>query len=357
MARFRLILAFFGLAPFFLFSQNDTLRLVFAGDIMGHGPLLNSAKRAGGAWDFQPMFDHVRPVLEAADLAIGNLELTLPGKPPYQGYPMFRAPDEYADALKTAGFDVIVTANNHSNDGGLAGVEHTIDVLKEKGFFQTGTFKNGDDRSFSYPLIVYKNGFKIAFLNATYGTNGIPDHAPTSVNLLDTLEMRRDFETARAMGPDFIIVVAHWGLEYQLLPNAEQKKMAQFFAENGADLIVGAHPHVVQPIDNQRFTLKNGDQKDIVVAWSLGNFISNQQQPNTDGGILFRATLVKNSEPKSCRVVDHGYLPVFRFIKKTAARTTFLAVPESEMDSAEMPESEKTKARRFFRQTKTRLEK
>ncbi|MCC6463252.1 MAG: CapA family protein [Saprospiraceae bacterium] len=309
-------------------AQTDTLHLVFAGDIMGHTPQIKSAEVAPGKYDYQACFRYIRPILERADLAVGNLELTLSAKGPYSGYPMFRSPDALASDLKEAGFDILVTANNHSNDGRGAGVTHTVQTLRDLGFLQTGTFLNARDRSAFYPLMVYKNGFKIALLNYTYGTNGVPTQAPTIVNLIDTVQIARDLAEARARKPHFIIAVMHWGLEYQLEENAEQRQLARFLIREGADLIIGAHPHVVQPIKTETVQLPDGSRKSAVVVYSLGNFISNQQKPGTDGGILFEVDLLHRKGVPRAEVGQYGYLPVYRYMKKNASgKTDYFALP------------------------------
>lgn len=341
----------FGLAQFFYFStfqpflslkflpilllffatpapgQTDTLRLIFAGDIMGHAPQIKSAQTGKNEYDYTPCFRFVKPLLERADLAIGNLELTLPGKPPYTGYPMFRSPDALAEALKISGFDVLVTANNHSNDARGTGVRETLDALRRLDFWQTGTFKNQQERDAMYPLMIYKNGFKLALLNCTYGTNGVPTEPPTIVNLIDTVELAQDLAVAEARQPDFTIVFIHWGLEYQLKENDEQRDIARFLIAHGADLVIGAHPHVVQPIKRESAQAPDGSVREAWVVYSLGNFISNQQQPHTDGGILFQADLVKKQDTRGAVLGDFGYLPVWRYIHKSGPKTTFFALP------------------------------
>lgn len=314
-------------------AQTDTLRLIFAGDIMGHAPQITSAKNAQGGYDYTPCFKYVKPILEGADIAIGNLELTLPGKAPYTGYPMFRSPDALATGLKNAGFDLLVTSNNHSNDAHGLGVTNTIETLRKEGFLQTGTFKNKRDRDALYPLMIYKNGFKVALLNYTYDTNGVPTEAPTIVNLIENGQIAADLAEARARKPHFIIVVMHWGLEYQLTENAVQREQAKFLIQNGADMVIGSHPHVVQPIRTERVTMPNGSEKEALVVYSLGNFISNQQQPNTDGGILFQVDLLKRKGSTEVRLGEHGMIPVYRYIHKTAeGKSTFFALPVSQLE-------------------------
>jgi poly-gamma-glutamate synthesis protein (capsule biosynthesis protein) len=311
-----------------LSAQTDTLRLIFAGDIMGHAPQITSARTASGGYDYAPCFKYVKPILERADIAIGNLEVTLPGVPPYTGYPMFRSPNELAKGLKSAGFDLLVTANNHSNDAHALGVTNTIETLRREGFLQTGTFKDQRDRDALYPLMLYKNGFKVALLNYTYDTNGVPTKAPTVVNLIDNAQIAADLAEARARKPHFIIVVMHWGLEYQLTENAVQREQVKFLIQNGADMIIGSHPHVVQPIKMERATMPDGTEKEVLVVYSLGNFISNQQKPDTDGGILFQVDLLKQKGSPEVRLGENGIIPIWRYVHKNAAgKATYYALP------------------------------
>lgn len=351
------------LLPFLLSAQTDTLRLIFAGDIMGHAPQIKSAELvAGKKYDYTPCFKYVKPLIDRADLAIGNLELTLPGKPPYNGYPMFRSPDELATALKDAGFDLLVTANNHSNDSRGAGVVSTINTLRELGFHQTGTFRNATDRGNSYPLMMYKDNFKLAFLNYTYGTNGVPTDAPTIVNLIDTAQMRKDLAEARARKPHYIIAVMHWGLEYQLKENDEQRQIAKFLIRNGADMVIGSHPHVVQPIRTESVTLADGTVKKAIVVYSLGNFISNQQQPNTDGGILFQVDLLKQRGSPKVTTANAGIIPIWRYIHKAGTgKTTFYALPIARLEKnpdllSNMADSARAKMKQFAEALRKRID-
>ena len=224
-------------------NANDDLsrlKLLFVGDVMGHSPQIKSAYNAATkTYDYTPCFKFVKPIIEGADLAIGNLEVTLSDQGTYTGYPMFRSPDVLAKALKGAGFDMLVTSNNHSNDNGAYGVTHTIDVLKNEGFYQTGTFRNQAEKDLYYPLIVYKNDFRLAFLNYTYDTNGLSTKAPTIVNLIDEATIKADIAFAEQLKPDAIIVVMHWGLEYQLNENTVQYTLAQKMFEWGANLVIG----------------------------------------------------------------------------------------------------------------------
>jgi poly-gamma-glutamate synthesis protein (capsule biosynthesis protein) len=350
------------LLPCCLSAQTDTLRLLFAGDIMGHAPQIKSAEVAAGKkYDYSPCFRYINPLLEQADVAIGNLELTLPGKPPYTGYPMFRSPDALADALKGAGFDLLVTANNHSNDAYGAGVTATIETLRNVGFQQTGTFLNAADRKAHYPLILYKNGFKIAILNYTYDTNGVPTQAPTIVNLIDTAQIADDLYEARARKPHYIIVVMHWGIEYQLKENADQRRLARMLIRNGADLIIGMHPHVVQPIRTETARMPDGSLKEVLTVYSLGNFISNQRQPNTDGGILFQVDLLKTKGSPVVRLGKNGYIPVWRYMHRAASgKTVYYTLPIARLERrpdlfSDMPSTARASMLKYAEQLRKRL--
>lgn len=291
------------------------LKLIFAGDIMGHGPQIKSAEIVKNElYDYDPCFRYIQPILEEADLAIGNLELTLPGRPPYHGWPNFRSPDDLAIALRKAGFDVLTTANNHSNDAGKNGVIQTIATLENNGFYHTGTYRNAFEKALFHPLLVYKKGFQLAFLNYTYGTDQKKHRPPTIVNLIDEASIKKDLQRTRRMKPDAIIVMIHWGKEYQLDASSEQRKLARRMANWGADLVIGSHPHVVQPIEEYFLDEQKPDGEMNLFAYSLGNFISNQKKINTDTGILLEVDLIKTDGNTS--IEDYHYLPIWRYIRK-----------------------------------------
>lgn len=315
-------------------TQSDsisTIDLLFVGDVMGHDPQIEAAEIVKNkSYNYEPCFQYIQPIIKKADLAIANLEVTLPGEPPYQGYPQFRSPDELALGLRLAGFDMLVTANNHSNDAGKTGVINTISTVKDYGFYQTGTFKNQEDRDLFYPLIVYKNDFKIAFLNYTYGTNGIKTKPPTIVNLIDEKVIEEDMKLARQLQPDVIIVITHWGKEYKYVENKKQRQLANKIFEWGADLIVGMHPHVVQPIREIEVTQSDSTIEKKLVAYSLGNFISGQTTPNTEGGFMFEVSLEKNQKTGKVQLVQHHYIPVWRYVTQAdKGKSTYFALPIS----------------------------
>jgi poly-gamma-glutamate capsule biosynthesis protein CapA/YwtB (metallophosphatase superfamily) len=288
MARFKSLLLFLVLS--LPVAAQDTLRLslLFVGDIMQHDSNIAAAYDVQSKkYNYASCFEYVAPILRSADLAIGNLELTLAGSP-YKGYPQFSAPDALAVELKRAGMDVLVTANNHSLDRRRKGLERTLSVLDSLEILHTGTFRDSVERSSVYPLMVEKNGFTFSLLNYTYGTNGIPVTKPNIVNLIDTVAIKADLEKARSQHADAIIVFMHWGAEYQSLPNQEQKRLAALCLREGAKLVIGAHPHVLQPM----VWNKNADQ---LIAYSLGNFVSGQRPRYRDGGAMLWVELQKVS--------------------------------------------------------------
>jgi poly-gamma-glutamate synthesis protein (capsule biosynthesis protein) len=256
---------------------------------MQHQAQIDAARRGGGTYDYSHCFSLVKDDIARADLAIGNLEVTLGGEP-YRGYPQFSAPDDYLFALKEAGFDILATANNHSLDRHRRGLERTLMLVDSAGLAAVGTYRDVADRVKRYPLVVEKNGLRIALLCATYGTNGIAATPPNIVNSLDRNELAADICRARAMCPDAIIAIVHWGNEYQRQPNAEQRELAQWLIEEGVDHVIGSHPHVVQPIE-----LVPSDEYPTqhAVVYSLGNFISNMSKKGTDGGAMVRLELKK----------------------------------------------------------------
>ena len=282
----------------------DTVKLLFVGDIMVHSTQFNSARYEGGdtTYNFYPVFQYIEDYIQSADLAAGNLEVPFGGEP-YSGYPVFSSPKEIADDLKKAGFDLCLLANNHMVDKGKKGLENTIDHLDQIGMLHTGAFKDTASRNETYPLIVEVNNLSIAFLNYSYGTNGMPVTAPNIVNLIDTLQIAKDLATAKELRADYIITCIHWGAEYQNKEGAHQRKIAQYLADHGTDMIVGGHPHVLQPYDE--IVSQAGDT--VPVAYSLGNFISNQRWRYADGAAIFEVILEKH-EGKT-RLISTGYEP------------------------------------------------
>ncbi len=254
-------------------------RIVVAGDLMQHDEQLRSALKADSiTYDYEPMFRYVGERFRSADLAMVNLETTLSAKGPYSGYPAFRSPAALAQALNDAGVDVAALANNHCCDRGGRGIDSTIEILEEAEILHTGAFKDSVDYLANNILYLERCGIRFALLNYTYGTNGIPTPKGRIVNRLDTVVMARDIESISREEVDFIMAFVHWGNEYERTPNREQRAMAEFLKRHGVEIIIGSHPHVVQPMEM--------DSLGRVTIFSLGNFVSNQRTRYRDGGLI-----------------------------------------------------------------------
>ncbi len=262
------------------------VRMLFAGDVMQHTPQITAARKAGG-FDYSPVFAAVRPRFDSADLVVVNLETTLTRSARYTGYPCFRSPIALAEALREAGVDAAVLANNHCCDGGAAGIRTTAEVLDSCGILRTGVFTDSLDRQKRHPLLLACRNVPIALLNYTYSTNGIPVPKGAEVNRIDTARMVSDIREARNRGARCVAVCIHWGNEYERHPNAEQRMIASTLRRAGADLIIGHHPHVVQPYEAD---------STHVVFYSLGNFVSNQRRRYCDGGLMAEITLTLHPE-------------------------------------------------------------
>ena len=296
---------------------NAGADLVFVGDAMQHQAQLDQAKAVGrgGEYDYADCFRLIAPVIAEADYAVCNLEVPLGGGPRYSGYPCFSAPDSYAAALRDAGFDMALTANNHCLDSGMKAARRTLDALDTLGLDHIGTWHDRQDRDTLVPYIKDINGIKFGFLNYTYGTNGIPARDGMEVAYIDKERIADEIRRSKEAGAEIMVVAMHWGIEYVLHENGVQRDLAQFLVDNGVDLVIGGHPHVVQPM---RVVRNEKEQKDVLVVYSLGNLISNMKTGDTRGGALVKVRVERD---------DDG---VARF--KSAAYDTFLsAKPEGRL--------------------------
>lgn len=268
----------------------ESITLQFWGDMMMHDTqILAAYDSTSETYNYEPCFDLVRNHIKKADVAICNFECTLGGKP-YKGYPCFSAPDSYLDALCNAGFDIFLTANNHCLDMRRKGLERTIEMMKQKNVLQLGTYTSQNDRNDRYPIIIEVKGVKIAMLNYTYGTNGIKPQADNIVNYTDTAIIRNDIKEARRKGADYIIANMHWGVELDEVERKDQVQLARWLIENDVDHIIGGHPHVVQHITSTT-SFRKPDSAEHLIAYSLGNVLSNMQNKGGDGGIVLNLSL------------------------------------------------------------------
>lgn len=279
--------------------------LVFVGDAMQHQGQLDAAKSAGKGhgYDYSDCFALIAPTITEADYAVCNLEVPLGGGPDYSGYPCFSAPDSYAQALKDAGFDLFLTANNHCLDRHDKGARRTLTALDSLRVDHIGTYHDAADRRQKVPFIKDINGIKFGFLNYTYGTNGIEPTQGAEVALIDKPRMAEEIKLTREAGAEIVVVAIHWGVEYVLLQNRNQEEIADFLIDQGVDMIIGGHPHVIQPMKVVRNEKEN---KDVLLVYSLGNFISNMNTADTRGGALVRARVERDADGKA-RFVKADY--------------------------------------------------
>ena len=278
--------------PFEEFSfRKDTVSIVLVGDVMMHGPQSRDAFRMyekqhpgadrsnHGHYDFSTFFMHLQERIEAADLAIANMEFPLGGYP-FTGYPAFSAPDTYPDYIVSCGFDVLLTANNHILDKGSEGLRRTIRVYdrleSSSDIVYTGVAKDSADEADRYPVILIVKGVKLAIINFTYGTNTGPSSRWPKVNLMRRDDIAAAIGRAKEKQADIIMAIPHWGIEYQQRHSREQGDLARWMAAQGVDLIVGHHPHVVQDMELLEVPREDGTLRQVPVIYSLGNAVSNQ---------------------------------------------------------------------------------
>jgi poly-gamma-glutamate capsule biosynthesis protein CapA/YwtB (metallophosphatase superfamily) len=308
-------------------TQKQELSLLFIGDIMQHQSQIDHAfQKTSDTYEYNSGFQFVKPIIQSADYTVANLELTFGGSP-YTGYPTFSAPEALGLALKEAGVNCLITANNHSCDKGRFGIYNTIDFLDNIQMDHTGTFINAQTRNFHYPMRIEKKGFTLSLLAYTYGTNGLKVPEPAVVNLIDKAQMELDIEAAKAQKTDKIIAYMHWGGEYQTKPNKDQLELAQWMIDKGVDIIIGSHPHVIQRMENY---LEPRQKKDVVVVYSLGNYLSNQRNRGTDGGLMAKVVLVKE---KNQVKIDHlGYYLTWNYTPTIENRKYWYILPVSEFE-------------------------
>lgn len=296
-----------------LMPRIETIHIVSVGDIMMHDiQIIGGFNEATQTYEYDYMFDKVKSYVAEGDITIGNLELTMAGEENggYTGYPCFNAPESLGKALKDIGIDVLTTANNHSLDRRYNGVVHTINVLDEVGLQHTGTYVS--QKESEKILIQDVKDTKIAFLAYTYGTNGInPDQGKEyCINYIDKDKIKSQIQKARAEGAEIICVSPHYGQEYIRQPNAEEEALVDFLVAQGVDVILGGHPHVLQPIEI-RETTYNGKPKEVVILYSQGNFVSAQRTRYREQSAIFDIGLKRNYKSGEVTVESVSYIPTW----------------------------------------------
>ena len=310
-----------------------TAELCFVGDLMCHSTQFKYAKVGADTFDFTGVYKEVKQYLSSADLTVGNLETVIAGKNKgYSGYPYFNAPDDYVYALNDAGFDLLITANNHALDQGWEGVKRTIEVIDENKIHRTGTYLSQEDRD---SLGIFQiNSIKIAILAYSENTNGLPFPKGKDfvINLIDEEVIKRDITKAREKGVDIVLVHLHYGPEYNREPSDYQKQIVQKIIELGADIIIGGHPHVVQPVDF--FKTNNTKLDSGFVAYSMGNFISNQRWRYSDAGVILNLEISKNIMSDSIYISEVRYLPTWVFRGQTERGREYIILPSHNSDDS-----------------------
>ena len=283
-------------------EQETSARIMANGDLLYHDIIYISAKKSDGTYDFHENFEYVKPWLKQADLVIGDFEGTVNKDHYLAGYPLFNAPGEVMDAIKDAGYQVLDLAHNHILDSQIEGVVSTADAIEKAGMTPVGVYTHESrDKA---PLVIKEvNGIKVAILAYSYGFNGIEQSISQEdynryLSDLDEDKMKAEIERAEKEA-DITIIMPQMGVEYQIEPTEEQKKLYHKMIDWGADIIFGGHPHVVEPAETVE---KDGDKK--LIIYSMGNFISNQRIETmqdvenakwTERGVLMDVTIKKKS--------------------------------------------------------------
>lgn len=317
----------------------DTATLIFFGDAMQHQMQFDRAKELGTAtnpYNYDDCFTLLTPALKDADYAVVNLEMPLGGGPNYSGYPMFSAPDSYAVALKNAGFDMFLTSNNHCLDRRDQGLRRTLDVLDSLKVDHIGTYRNAAERQKLVPFIKEINGMKVGFLNYTYGTNGLSAKEGAEIAYIDTDKIKQEIAATRKAGAEIIVALPHWGVEYVLNENKRQQELADLFIKEGVDLVIGGHPHVVQPM---KVVTDSATGRRSLVVYSLGNMISNMTKANTRGGVLARVVIERDKQTGKVKFKNAEY-DTFVTEVPSGGKTNFRVVPSWAIDK--LPASQKS---------------
>ncbi len=285
-------------------AENSKVTLIAVGDNLIHNTLISAGEQEDGTLDYTSLYANIKPDIEKADIAVIDQETILGGESfEYTGYPIFNSPWEVGDAAIDAGFDVFNCATNHTMDKGWAGIEKEIEFFSGKSnVVHLGV--NADETAYKKITYYEKNGITFSLLNYTYGTNGIPlpDDKPWCVNLLDKEKVTADIKEARKYS-DVVIVFPHWGTENSHDVSDYQREYTKLFSDLGVDIVIGCHPHVLQPIE---WVTNETTGKKMIVYYSLGNFISHQIELDQLCGGIAQLTIEKkdgNIEISSAKLV------------------------------------------------------
>ena len=318
--------------------------IVFAGDAMQHQKQIDVARVKDG-FDYSQCFEAITEFVSSADYAVVNLETPL-GDKNFSGYPCFNAPVAYAESLRDAGFDLFLPANNHVLDRRDAGLKRTVEALDDLGVDHIGTYVNAAVRNEVLPFIKDIKGYKVAFLNYTYGTNGIPVQGDVVVDMIDRKKIVEDIKEARKAGAELIALNIHWGVEYVLLPPPQVKALADFLCKQDVDMVIGGHPHVIQPMEMR---MNETTDRPVLLVYSMGNLISNMRTRDTRGGAMVRVELGRDSA-RTAYVKKASYMPHFT-VPGTSPTNNFRVVllPDEDCVDSVVPVSYRPQAKAWFR--------
>jgi poly-gamma-glutamate synthesis protein (capsule biosynthesis protein) len=313
--------------------EDVTINMTVTGDVICHNTnFWDAYDSQTDTYDFSYTFEDVKKYFDDADIVVGTLESNFAGRSVgYSNYPLFNAPEELARDLKELGFDVMATANNHCLDKGFSGLVNTLAELDKVGIEHTGTYAT-EEASNEY-IIKDVNGIKMAFLDYTYGTNGIdvPEGKEYAINMIDKDKIKNDLDYVQNQDVDVICVNMHWGQEYKLTPTDEQEELADFLFENGVDLILGSHTHCLEPMEKRTVTLADGSTKDGFIIYSLGNFMSGQNADHTRQSVILDIQLTKSGKDGKINIDSVKYTPIYMYnyyTSKSAHRFKILDIEE-----------------------------
>lgn len=288
--------------------EEARVTLIAVGDNLLHNTISWDAELPGGGYDFSPVYQYVKPWIQGADLAFLSQEVPLNGTA--GRYPNLDAPQQAADAAVDCGFDVVNQATNHALDKGITGLENTLEAWAQRGMPVIGAFRSPEEAA--KPCLIERGGLIFGFLGYTYGTNGIPipEGKEYAIALIDEQKIQADVQALRPQC-DYLVVSMHWGVEYQQTANQEQQELAQKLADWGADLIIGSHPHVLQPAQ----WLEKADGGKAFCVYSLGNFVSSQNTRETMLGGMLGLTVIRESDG-TIRAENPGILPIVTYFER-----------------------------------------
>lgn len=314
------------------FISNDSVsyvKLLLVGDIPMDKKLLESTKNVDlNTFDFNSLFYYIKPILNLGDIVVGNLDNTF-GPPPYATYPLYKSPEKFATALKYAGFNLMMTANSKVVHHTIADWSMQRKALEKVGIMHTGSFITPEDKSKRNPIIIEKKGIKVAFLNYMQGISYSEEKIPI-INAAKEEIIKEDIELAKSRGAEFIVVYFNWGAEYQNYPNTTQQKLGNFAVNQGAHLVVGSRPHVVQQLVNKQIVL---DKKlhEYIIAYSLGDFYTTSSSQDVNGSVILEVIISKSKINQKIEISQFGFISTYTALLENNDKNRYIILPVSEV--------------------------